>query len=183
MVGDTIPHCEGSSALQNQVADTLWKRYVHNNYMSRKQRGRDADLQVGDLFLVKNQQPGGKFRLLFEPLPWTVSRVKGTLVTARRGDESLMRNVSFFKRYLVRESTSDNASCDGTDLVLSQGGEELSCPPPAGSQGLVSGNLCTAEPCPGAAQPHLSGVAGDKIRLQSDARGTIYDPSQRRLPS
>ncbi|KAJ1144299.1 hypothetical protein NDU88_010599 [Pleurodeles waltl] len=59
MVGNTIPHYEGPSVMQDQVAETLRQRCVHSDRMSRERRARDHDIRVGDLVLAKNQHPGG----------------------------------------------------------------------------------------------------------------------------
>ncbi|KAJ1188547.1 hypothetical protein NDU88_005308 [Pleurodeles waltl] len=48
---------------------------------------------------MKNRYPGGKFKTMFENNTWTVARVKGTLVTVKRKDETVTRNISCFKLY------------------------------------------------------------------------------------
>ncbi|KAJ1104214.1 hypothetical protein NDU88_001626 [Pleurodeles waltl] len=112
MVRDTGPHYEGTSALREQVADSQQKRGIHNDHLLNKRRARTPDIQVGDLVLFQNRQPGGKFRLPFEPSPWMVSRVQGTMFTANQGDESVTRNVLFFKRYLGTGASLDAEAQD-----------------------------------------------------------------------
>ncbi|KAJ1175484.1 hypothetical protein NDU88_000772 [Pleurodeles waltl] len=48
---------------------------------------------------MKNRHPAGKFKTTFESGLWTVTRVKGTLVTVTRGTEMVTRNISCFKAY------------------------------------------------------------------------------------
>ncbi|KAJ1204521.1 hypothetical protein NDU88_008298 [Pleurodeles waltl] len=48
---------------------------------------------------MKNRYPGGKFKTMFENNTWTVARVKGTLVTVKRKDETVTRNILCFKLY------------------------------------------------------------------------------------
>ncbi|KAJ1134356.1 hypothetical protein NDU88_000808 [Pleurodeles waltl] len=48
---------------------------------------------------MKNRHLAGKFRTTFESGLWTVTRVKGTLVTVTRGSEMVTRNISCFKKY------------------------------------------------------------------------------------
>ncbi|KAJ1207161.1 hypothetical protein NDU88_002553 [Pleurodeles waltl] len=67
--------------------------------MSKRRRARMRYLQVGDVVLLKNRHSGGKFQTLFEPKVWTVTRVKGTLITAMRKNETVTRNISWFKLY------------------------------------------------------------------------------------
>ncbi|KAJ1214991.1 hypothetical protein NDU88_002601 [Pleurodeles waltl] len=48
---------------------------------------------------VKDRHQGSKFSLLFEPTPWKITRVQGTMVTIMRDTETVTRNVAFFKCY------------------------------------------------------------------------------------
>ncbi|KAJ1137468.1 hypothetical protein NDU88_003866 [Pleurodeles waltl] len=105
-VRDTIPQVETPTETpgqartrQKQVETRLQQRRIYNERMSRKRRARTRNLTIGDVVLVKTRHPGGKFKTPFESSLWTVTRVKGTLVTATRGSESVTRNISCFKTY------------------------------------------------------------------------------------
>ncbi|KAJ1154108.1 hypothetical protein NDU88_006864 [Pleurodeles waltl] len=129
-VEDTMPQCEISTVLLEQASERLCQRKAANDQVSRMRRARSVSLQVGDQVLVWNRHPGGKFRFPFEMMPWTVVRIKGTLVTALKGHESVTHNILFFKQY--RSDTATTA----TDVL----------PPPTDSDGLESGVSCLGTP-------------------------------------
>ncbi|KAJ1113595.1 hypothetical protein NDU88_001837 [Pleurodeles waltl] len=66
--------------------------------MSRKRGAKERDICVGDMVLVKCRKGGSTFLLPFEKDPWVVSDVKGTMITAKRGPESITQNISFYKK-------------------------------------------------------------------------------------
>ncbi|KAJ1213451.1 hypothetical protein NDU88_001088 [Pleurodeles waltl] len=57
------------------------------------------DIRIGDHILVHNRHSGSKFMLPFEKDPWVVSAIKGTMATAKRKQEAITWNVSFFKAF------------------------------------------------------------------------------------
>ncbi|KAJ1090314.1 hypothetical protein NDU88_003447 [Pleurodeles waltl] len=63
MVGDTVPHFECPTRLQNRVVKELSQRHINNDQMSRERHVRTYSLQAGDLVLVRNRHPGGKFKM------------------------------------------------------------------------------------------------------------------------
>ena len=56
-----------------------------------------AIIGIGDTVLVR-QQKKDKFTMKFDPAPYKVTEVKGTMVTVVRNEKSVTRNVSHFKR-------------------------------------------------------------------------------------
>ena len=68
-------------------------------YANLKRRTKPHCLNVGDHALVK-QRPQNKASPRFEPVPYTVQDVKGSMITAKRAtDQKLVtRNSSFFKK-------------------------------------------------------------------------------------
>ena len=58
---------------------------------------QESGLEVGDQVLIR-QEKRDKMDLPFVPSPYKVESKKGSMVTARRGDHSVTRNTSFFKR-------------------------------------------------------------------------------------
>ncbi|KAJ1164537.1 hypothetical protein NDU88_004974 [Pleurodeles waltl] len=118
-VRDTIPHVGNTTMKQKQVETKLRNRHIHNERISRKRRARMRHLKAGNVVLVKNRHPDGKFKTPFEPELWTVARVKGTLETAMRKDETVTRNISWFKLYhgkpLESERTEVNSGLSSFD--------------------------------------------------------------------
>ena len=54
-------------------------------------------LKCGDKVLVKCDGYVDKFTTLYDPTPFVVVSTKGTMITARRGMQTITRNASFFK--------------------------------------------------------------------------------------
>ncbi|KAJ1142689.1 hypothetical protein NDU88_009002 [Pleurodeles waltl] len=84
---------------KSQAEARLKRRHVQNARMSRKRRACTRQLRIGEVVLMKNRCHAGKFKTTFESGLWTVTRVKGTLVTVTRGPEVVTRNISWFKAY------------------------------------------------------------------------------------
>ena len=68
-------------------------------YADLKRRTKPHSLNVGDHALIK-QRPQNKASPRFEPVPYTIQDVKGSMITAKRAtDQKLVtRNSSFFKK-------------------------------------------------------------------------------------
>ncbi|KAJ1169012.1 hypothetical protein NDU88_000921, partial [Pleurodeles waltl] len=109
-VVDTLPQRDVPMPLQEQASERYRQRGSANDHMSRKRKVRQSPIQVGDQVLIKNRRPGGKFRLPFEPMPWTVLRIRGTMVTAVKDHEQVTRNISFFKRYRSEDCGTEEDS-------------------------------------------------------------------------
>ncbi|KAJ1137360.1 hypothetical protein NDU88_003771 [Pleurodeles waltl] len=97
MIGDTIPHHETPTVLQEHAAERLRQCGPNNDCMSRKRHARTKHLRVGDRVLVRRRCLGGKFEPRFELVPWTVVKARGTMITASRLEEFVTCNVSFFQ--------------------------------------------------------------------------------------
>ncbi|KAJ1085901.1 hypothetical protein NDU88_006025 [Pleurodeles waltl] len=117
-VGDTLQQRDVPTPLQEQASERLRQRGTANDRTSRKRRAKDSPIQVGDQALIKNRRPVGKFRLPFEPMPFTVVRIRGTMVTAVKDQEQVTRNISFFKRY-----RSENCGAEGDTSTPLPGGK------------------------------------------------------------
>ncbi|KAJ1197272.1 hypothetical protein NDU88_001134 [Pleurodeles waltl] len=93
MVGDTIPHVKKSSKVFDQAADALLRRRSQHDRVSKRRRAKQPEIRFGDLVQIQNRRCGSKFLLTFKNDPWTVSVIKGTMITARKGGESVTRNI------------------------------------------------------------------------------------------
>ncbi|KAJ1191648.1 hypothetical protein NDU88_000964 [Pleurodeles waltl] len=71
-----------------------------NDKMSLKRKARHRHLRTGDLVLVRDRHPCSKFNLPFESVPWRIVKIKGTMVTAAKGAETITRNIALLKHYL-----------------------------------------------------------------------------------
>ncbi|KAJ1169365.1 hypothetical protein NDU88_001258 [Pleurodeles waltl] len=109
MVGDTIPHVNQSSRVRDKVAEALSRRRSQNDQVSKKLRAKRREVQVGDVVLVRNRRVGSKFLLPFEK---DLEAIKGTMVRAHKGQESITRSISFFK--LFRLPNPNTRGMDGS---------------------------------------------------------------------
>ncbi|KAJ1208166.1 hypothetical protein NDU88_003552 [Pleurodeles waltl] len=117
-------------------------------------------MQVGDRVLIKNRYPGGKFKTPFEPYPWAVVKIKGTLVTVKRNEETATRNISWFKQYnydekaLEETTLTDNIKEEPEEFVVPELHGDL-CPP--------VGTQCSSETRNGV-EAAGAGEAGMRVR-------------------
>jgi hypothetical protein len=65
-------------------------------YADNKVYVKPSTIGVGDAVLLKNSNPM-KSDLPFQPTPLIVTKKKGSMITAQRGDQMVTRNSSFFK--------------------------------------------------------------------------------------
>ena len=100
-VGDVIPHHPSWEAAPLPPNREGTRRAQTNERTSQHGKARPSPLKEGDQVLIRDRHPGSKFRLPFEPKRWTVTSVKGTMVTAKNGDDNVTCNISFFKRYIA----------------------------------------------------------------------------------
>ena len=66
-------------------------------YADARRHAKITSIKLGDTVLVK-QTKINKFSTPFDPHPYTVKAINGTMVTAERDDHVITRNISFFKR-------------------------------------------------------------------------------------
>ena len=66
-------------------------------YADVRRHANSQELQLGDRVLVKTPKIN-KFSSYYDPRPYEVTQIKGSMVTASRPGHSITRNSSFFKR-------------------------------------------------------------------------------------
>ncbi|KAJ1101188.1 hypothetical protein NDU88_006260 [Pleurodeles waltl] len=129
-------------------AALIGTRKNQNDNMSRKRGAKERDISVGDLVLVKCRRGGSKFVLPFEKDPWVVSEVKGTMITATRGQETVTRNILFFKKmpfsdFPVTGEDPRKSSC-GSDPGDSVGQDDDVIGPCSVTEGALSGGFISS---------------------------------------
>lgn len=65
-------------------------------YSGKRYRNKPHSLKIVDSVLVK-QKMTDKTQPMFDPTPYTVTTIKGNMITAQREGKEITRNVSFFK--------------------------------------------------------------------------------------
>lgn len=68
----------------------------------RVNNAKEFMIKVGDTVLVRKKKEN-KWSTRFDPQPYCVTRVKGTMITATRPGHYITRNISFFKKMPSRE--------------------------------------------------------------------------------
>ena len=79
--------------------DIIAKR-KQKEYADVKRNVRDHGLKPGDIVLAR-QPKQNKLSTPYDPVPYCVDRVKGSMVTAEKGGKKLTRNSSAFKKVLA----------------------------------------------------------------------------------
>ncbi|CAB4038802.1 Transposon Ty3-I Gag-Pol poly [Paramuricea clavata] len=95
---------------QVRANDEKGKRNMKRN-ADKSANAKEVDIKVGDTVLVR-QTKKNKWSTRFDPKPYCVTRVKGTMITATRPGHYITRNISFFKKVLQQEiqHNSEDAS-------------------------------------------------------------------------
>ena len=71
------------------------KKKMMKEYADRKQHAKHNKIEIGDKVLI-SQQKTNKLTTPFNPKPLIALSKKGSMITAKRGDKRVTRNVSFF---------------------------------------------------------------------------------------
>ena len=88
-------------------------------YSDRRRHAKQSDLQVGDTVLVR-QPRRNKLSTPYDARPLEIITRSGSMITAQRGDYTITRNASFFKRFdasPTTEATDDYNEFDVTARV------------------------------------------------------------------
>ena len=68
-------------------------------YADRKRNVKETRIRMGDTVLVKVKQLHmNELSSIYDPVPYEVTSIKGSMVTATRNNKAITRNSSFFKR-------------------------------------------------------------------------------------
>ena len=107
---------EKDSAVRSK--DTTAKEKMKEN-TDRKRRAKKSVIEIGDLILIR-QRKENKFSTKFDPKPFRVTKVKGTMITSVRNGKYITRNVSQCKKIpdseSVQSDTDDEGENDDDDL-------------------------------------------------------------------
>ncbi|KAK9729923.1 Integrase core domain, partial [Popillia japonica] len=78
---------------------------------NKKRNIKEHNLQIGDIVICKQNQTD-KLTPAFNPLPYKITLIKGTKVTAERENSVITRNASFFKPYISRSNNYSDPNPD-----------------------------------------------------------------------
>jgi len=160
--------------------DTAWKNKATDNY---KQSATVHDLHVGDLVLIEWQK-SRKMQTRYDPSPFTVVTIKGSMVTVTRNGRSLARNRSFLKLWmradeaqaLPRLQPTLQEQCELEPLtpwefdpaMTERIDEQLPaiCRQPANAPHVLTNNI------PAARQGLMQNVSAPRVRILTHTRST-----------
>ena len=97
--------------------DTTAKEKM-KHHTDRKRRAKKTVIGIGDLILIR-QRKENKFPTKFDPKPFRVTKVKGTMITSIWNEKYITRNVSQCKKIPNSESVqsdNDDKGENGDDL-------------------------------------------------------------------
>ena len=115
VASDTQPM---KSEQDDLIARDFKKKEHMNSYVSQKYGTKARTLSMGDAVLVR-QERRNKMTPVYDPKPYRVTAVKGSMITAPRSGHSVTRNSSFSKlitRTLFSTQPQDPGSSDDGDL-------------------------------------------------------------------
>ena len=124
---------ESSFTSEVQIKDAEAKRKM-KEHADKVKRAQRSTIEIGDKVLV-HQRKHNKFSTRFDPSPYTVVDIKGTMVTAARNEKYVTRNISLFKRVdssmkAPEADDSDESDLDEEETTLEEHDPDLA-PAPA----------------------------------------------------
>lgn len=122
---DVVDDKETTSDQNVQTKDSEAKQKM-KEHADKRAQAQDPEIEIGDTVLVR-QKKKNKLSTKFDPSPYKVVEVKGTMVTAVRNEKYITRNISQFKS--IRPSVRAPAGDDSDDSDLSDIEETDETPP------------------------------------------------------
>ena len=124
-----LPQC--MSAIQNGLHERVReeddeKKRIMKTNADITNHAKPRALMIGDNVLLR-QKKCNKLTTPFDPKPYTVIAVKGTMVTAKRQNHEVTRNSSYFKLipgHVRDDEQSDNDSTDEEVKPIQQEGQQ-----------------------------------------------------------
>ena len=86
-----------------RLRDTEAKRKM-KLYADNRRHAKHIGLQIGDSVLVKAARKD-KLSPFYDPKPYQVTKINGTMISATRESHTITRNASFFKKVKPKEAT------------------------------------------------------------------------------
>ena len=83
-------------------------------YADRRRRAKTSQIQIGDTVLVQ-QKKVNKFSSKFDPVPFKVIGIKGTMITVVRNGKYLSRNVAMLKKVNTKQMSESVVESDYDD--------------------------------------------------------------------
>ena len=134
-------------------------------YADQKRKTVPSSLSIGDSVLVR-QQKKNKLSSYYDPRPYRIVGIKGTMVSAKRAGHAIVRNAAFFKK-LAAPNISRRASADPapqSQLPAATSSAQFRFPPsdlPAALVAPTAPAAAAAAAAPAAPTAPVDGRVGD----------------------
>ena len=92
-----LPEVPNSHVNDTTRANDAKAKDKMKNYADNRRHTKDSNLEIGNSVIVKRKG----FKTSFDPRPYVVTEINGSQIKARRGNEIITRNSSFFKKVTV----------------------------------------------------------------------------------
>ncbi|KAJ3659377.1 hypothetical protein Zmor_011067 [Zophobas morio] len=102
-INNFLPTLKNKTFHEYNPQTDIDNRRKQNERANRKKRTFEHRLQLGQKVLCK-QQKKNSLTPLFDPDPYTITRITGSQIEARRGEKVIVRNSSFFKPHHSAQS-------------------------------------------------------------------------------
>ena len=115
-VDEVVQHDVGNGRQAPQPTSIIDQRAAANDakakekqktYADQRNHARSRHLAVGDHVMVRRDSRGNKLSSVFHPFTMVVVAVKGNMITAEGKYNRVTRNVSYFKRVTIDDSSRD----------------------------------------------------------------------------
>ena len=102
--------CHSAPSISKAAVKDFNKRAMESakQYADQRRHTQQSTISVGDTVLVR-QKKQNKRSSFYDPLPYKVISLKGSMITARRQGHQIVRNSSFFKKISPQNVCSKNA--------------------------------------------------------------------------
>ncbi|RNA23223.1 Retrovirus-related Pol poly from transposon [Brachionus plicatilis] len=159
------PWQEISADFYGPMADGIYFFVNHGIYNRWRMRARELQIEIGVKVLPKIEQKK-KSDSEWDPEPYTVTAMKGTMVTASRNGHILIHNSSFFKPYYW---------ADDTEIPSTTSPHEIP------SFKFIQENIAPTQPIDSrTSSPADQAIPGTTISNQTGRKGSEDRPKQRR---
>ena len=110
--------CHSSPSISKAAVEDFNRRAMKSakQYADQRRHTQQSNISVGDTVLVR-QKKHNKLSSFYNPLPYKVTSMKGSMITAERQGHQMVRNSSFFKKVYVQDVGSSKMQRPSKETV------------------------------------------------------------------
>ena len=111
-----IPEIIENTIDHNLRAKDAKSKAKMKRYADAKRYVKPSDLKIGDSVIVKDMSL--KKSIPYNPKPLTIVNKKGSMITAKEGDRTIVQNSSFFKRSAKKPDLNNESDSDDDNVIV-----------------------------------------------------------------